>query len=278
LSTKFGVRTTHEGFGTTMRWLLEPFRRESPEAATLTVNLYTEESDLDESPTPYSVFLDQFFLNKAYDESLGDVVTSVTWQLWRVFSSLTRDFLLLHAGVVVDPRGRAIAMPAVQESGKSSTTLALLLRGYGYLSDEFAAFDPVTTRLHPVGRPLSLASTTIETFFPEVEERLRDRAEMPITIGQRFVRPRDVGAAPAKASPLGAVVFPTSDFEGRVRIEEVTRADAVSRCVGLAFNNTHYAERGPILLSRALQDVPILEIRGGTPPERADAIAGWMSD
>jgi hypothetical protein len=278
LSTKFGVRTTHEGFGTTMRWLLGPFRRESAEAADLTVNLYTEESDLDERPIPYSFFLDQFFLSKVYADSLGDVVTSVTWQLWRVFSSMTRDFLLLHAGVVVDPRGRAIAMPAVQESGKSSTTLAFLMRGYGYLSDEFAAFDPVTTRLHPVERPLSLAPTTIETFFPEIEGRLRDRAEMPITIGQRFVRPRDVGAAPAKAAPLGAMVFPTSDFEGRVRIEEITKAEAVTRCVALAFNNTHYAERGLILLSRALEDVPVLEIRGGTPPERADAIAGWLSD
>ena len=45
-------------------------------------------------------------------------------------------YLLLHAGVV-ERGGRAIVMPALPGSGKSTLTAALTLRGFRLLSDEF---------------------------------------------------------------------------------------------------------------------------------------------
>ena len=77
-----------------------------------------------------------------------------TRPLWHVHTEAIRhtgDFLLVHAGAVRTPSGRGdAALPAQPESGKSTLTLGLVQAGFGYLSDEAAAIDPVTRMLHPV--------------------------------------------------------------------------------------------------------------------------------
>jgi len=140
------------------------------------------------------------------------------------------------------------------------------------LSDEFGAVDPVTGRLSPVERPISLSPHVLPR-FPGLEDRLVDRAEPPVILGQRFVRPLDIGAKVAAPAEVGAVVFPTNDFEGPPRLTPIAKSEAVHRMVEGALNVSYYRERAVLLLSRIMERSPAYVLEGGAPAERADAIA-----
>jgi len=70
-------------------------------------------------------------------------------------------YLLLHAGVVA--RGdRALILPAVPGSGKSTLTCALHLAGWRFLSDEFGVVEPATGTVFPMLKPAALKNRSIE--------------------------------------------------------------------------------------------------------------------
>ena len=67
-----------------------------------------------------------------------------------LFCELT-GFLVLHAAVV-ERAGRALVLSGPPGIGKSTLTLALLERGFGFLSDDFCPIDRVTRQVHPFPR------------------------------------------------------------------------------------------------------------------------------
>lgn len=69
--------------------------------------------------------------------------------------------LLLHAGVV-ERQGRALVMPAVPGSGKSTLTAALSLSGWRLLSDEFGAYDLEAGAFRPALKPIGLKNQSID--------------------------------------------------------------------------------------------------------------------
>jgi hypothetical protein len=162
------------------------------------------------------------------------------------------------------------------DSGKSSLTLALLREGFSYLSDEFGALDPVSARAYPVERPIALDPEGLE-LFPGLQERLKDKDEIPIRLSRRFVRPHDVGARVSGPTPVRWIVFPQAWFEGPPRLTQISRAEAVTRLLARAFNADRYAERALILLSRIAQDAEAFELMGGSPLERAQLLSDSFS-
>lgn len=70
-------------------------------------------------------------------------------------------FLMLHAGVV-ERNGRALILPAVPGSGKTTLSAALALRRWRFLSDEFALVDGEQGRIHPLPRAAPLKNRSIE--------------------------------------------------------------------------------------------------------------------
>jgi hypothetical protein len=78
------------------------------------------------------------------------------WLIAQRFSHL----LLLHAGVV-ERDGRALIMPALPGSGKSTLTAALSLSGWRLLSDEFGAFDPANGTFRAILKPVGLKNASI---------------------------------------------------------------------------------------------------------------------
>lgn len=74
--------------------------------------------------------------------------------------------LAVHAAVAaVD--GMAVVLPAAMEAGKTTLVTALVQRGFDYLSDEIAAFDPRSGRLIPYPKPLSIDQGSWP-LFPEL--------------------------------------------------------------------------------------------------------------
>lgn len=64
------------------------------------------------------------------------------------------DWLFVHAGVVAW-NDRALVIPGVSHSGKTTLVKALVEAGATYYSDEFAVFDR-QGRVHPYARPLGV--------------------------------------------------------------------------------------------------------------------------
>ena len=151
------------------------------------------------------------------------------------FAIATRLFcyLLLHAGVV-ERGGRAIVMPAMPGSGKSTLTAALTLRGFRLLSDEFGVVRMDDARLLRMLRPLALKNESIDVI---------QRFEPTAVIGPRFPKtrkgtvahlaplPSHVDARHEVAAPA-LVVFPRFDPSAGVELEPVQKTRAFARLAG----------------------------------------------
>lgn len=81
-----------------------------------------------------------------------DAADALVADLQTFVAAVAEDRILIHAGVVAH-RGEAIVLPGASGAGKTTFVEALLRAGAGYLSDEFAVFDP-DGRVHPYARPL----------------------------------------------------------------------------------------------------------------------------
>jgi len=152
-------------------------------------------------------------------------------------------YLLLHAGVV-ERGGRAIVMPAMPGSGKSTLTAALTLRGFRLLSDEFGVVRLGDARLLRMLRPLALKNESIDVI---------ERFEPSAVIGPRFPKTHKgtVAHLAPQASHVDArhevahpalVVFPRFDPAAGVELEPVKRTRAFAR---LAVNSFNYHALGP---------------------------------
>jgi hypothetical protein len=273
LSVAFTVRSVHRGLAEALRWHLEPFHRASPAPHGYPVDVFVQDEDRRLEPPPYSFFLATELRFRS--PSLGAVLSWALWDLHAVVPRQARDFLMLHAGAVARG-GQAVLLPAPPEGGKSCLVLALLQAGFDYLSDEVGALDPVTERAYPFEKRITLGPQSLR-FFPGLEERLDDRRGLSGELRDRYVRPEDVGAGVAGASPVRWVVFLSADRNGPPRLEPVPRAEAVTRMAASAFNLYRYGERGVVLLSRVAREARAFELRGGTPAERAALLAERVS-
>lgn len=152
-------------------------------------------------------------------------------------------YLLLHAGVV-ERGGRAIVMPAMPGSGKSTLTAALTLRGFRLLSDEFGVVRLGDARLLRMLRPLALKNESIDVIA---------RFEPSAVIGPRFPKTHKgtVAHLAPQASHVDArqevanpalVVFPSFDPSAGVELEPVKKTRAFAR---LAVNSFNYHALGP---------------------------------
>jgi hypothetical protein len=236
--------------------------------------VYVREEDAGLDPPIYSYFRDDLRVARSPHPAVllayavGDIQASVPQK--------ASDYLFLHAGAVA-AEGDALLIPAPTGGGKSTLTAALLNTGFGYLSDDLAAIDPVTSRIHPFEKRIKLNHQTV-SFFPGLEDRLDDRSGLPASHDERYVRPEDLGSGVVGPARGRWLVFPTPNREGPPRLVPIPRAEAVERMTANAHNLLRYAERGVILLSRVAGEAEAFRLDGGTPPARAELLAErWLT-
>jgi HprK-related kinase A len=165
------------------------------------------------------------------------------WGVNHLLAQRLNHRLLLHAGVV-EVEGRAIVMPALPGTGKSTLTAALAVSGARLLSDEFGVVDLGNARLHPLIRPVSIKNSSIEVlsaFAPSATFGPRFPGTRKGTVAYlapdaRSYRDRRVTAAP------GIVLFPRYDAGAQVRVEPLSKARAFAK---LAVNSFNYEILGP---------------------------------
>lgn len=79
--------------------------------------------------------------------------------LFRHLFDLLDDYIVLHAGVV-ERKGRALVVYGQSGFGKTTLTLELLRRGYGFLSDEFCPIRLSDFLIEPFERLVSIKKTS----------------------------------------------------------------------------------------------------------------------
>jgi HprK-related kinase A len=152
-------------------------------------------------------------------------------------------YLLLHAGVV-ERGGRAIVMPAMPGSGKSTLTAALTTRGFRLLSDEFGVVRLADARLLAMLRPLALKNESIDViarFAPDAVIGPRFPNTHKGTVAHLAPQAAHWDARHVPATPA-LVVFPRFDQAASVDLQPVARARAFAR---LAVNSFNYHATGP---------------------------------
>lgn len=159
------------------------------------------------------------------------------WGMNYALSDRIFHCLVLHSGVVAK-NDRAVLLPAIPGSGKSTLTAALHLSGYRLLSDEFGVIEPESGELIPMVRPVALKNNSV----PIISDRFPNAVLGPIFPKTKkgdvshlspsldSVRARHTAAVPT------AVVFPRYVKGARCRMEDVDPASAFNRLAVNSFN------------------------------------------
>ena len=121
------------------------WRRRPRSAKQARVGLLAEGDDV------YSIYHDSVCTHDAPGREYALMVLET--QLSTHIARESSGFVAVHAGVVADG-DRAIVMPGLSFSGKTTLVRALVEAGAVYYSDEYAMLDEAG-RVHPYARPLS---------------------------------------------------------------------------------------------------------------------------
>jgi hypothetical protein len=185
---------------------------------------------------------------------------------WLLYGTATRAMLTfrrdynLHAGLVVSPSGRAVAVLGDSGAGKSTTTVELLRRGWCLGSDDIVVVRHTDTGpvAHPVERPIHLSDEAVRLLGgdPAVGRPIPDTVKRAYAV--------DTDPTPR---PLAALLILSRTAEG----DEVTarRVDGLSAVPTVAISADRYRiaklpEHRQDFLSwttRLCHDVPVWDLR-----------------
>lgn len=165
---------------------------------------------------------------------------------WGMNFALAERFLhalLLHAGVVAWC-DRAVVMPAIPGSGKSTLTAALMCHGFRLLSDEFGVVDLDSGELCPLVRPVALKNASIEVIaglypsaaFGPVFDKTRKGRVAHVAPSADSITRRMQRATPA------LILFPQFRRDAALKLEPVDILTAFGK---LCVNSFNYEFLGP---------------------------------
>lgn len=186
--------------------------------------------------------------------------------------------LLLHAGVV-EIGGRAIVMPALPGTGKSTLTAALATSGARLLSDEFGVVDLDDATLHPLVRPVSLKNASIDVmsaFAPSAEFAPRFPGTRKGTVAYLAPDARSYRERRRPAAP-GLVLFPRYEPDATVRVKPLSKARAFAKLAVNSFNYEILGPEGFDAVGKLLQASEVYRLSYGTLDDATGTIRELVS-
>lgn len=159
------------------------------------------------------------------------------WGLNWCVGQRCHQYLMFHSAVL-ERNGRAMLLPAIPGSGKSTLCAALAFRGWRLLSDEFGLFDLASRCLAPFPRPVALKNESIDVIrrfapeavlgplFPKTRKGTVAHLRPPAAAVQRM----------GEAVRPAWVVFPKFVKAAPVSIHPVSKAQAFLRLAHNSFN------------------------------------------
>lgn len=203
-------------------------------------------------------------------DAVGDVLHHLFWHVNSEAIRRTGNFLLIHAGSVVSPTGHGVLLPGGTGSGKTTLAMGLVRAGFGYLSDEAGAIDPVGGRVYPYPKALTLKRDPAE-LLPGLRLGNGHRRMMR---GVWHVRAEDLRPA-ALPGPTEArlVVFPRYDPDAaRAGLASISRAEGVVALAENTLNLAVYGSRALRLLGRVARRARFYRLVSGDLDEAVRSI------
>jgi HprK-related kinase A len=162
--------------------------------------------------------------------------------------------LMLHAAVL-EKHGKALILPAMPGSGKSTLSAALAQRGWRFLSDEFCLIQPSSGQVVPLPRPTPLKNESIdvirnfanEAFIGPLFPNTRKG-----TIGHLRAPTASVERMKETATPAW-VVFPQYQSQSNVVIEPINKSAAFLKLALNSFNYTLLGSLGFNLIKNIIE-------------------------
>lgn len=197
---------------------------------------------------------------------------AIGYLLWHVNVEALRragHFLMIHAGAVASPSGEGVLLPGPAGSGKTSLVAGLVRAGFGYLSDEGGAIDPVTRRVYPYPRALTLKAGSFSHFM---DVWSRD-GQPPLAAVERHVPP-DLLRPGAVVGPCEVryVIFPTYRKGVATELSPITAAAAVVELGRNAINLSLYGGRAVTLLADVVRGARAYQLESGDLDEAVRAV------
>lgn len=264
LSYYFVARWSWDSAGSYVRHLLGGFDvppqppSETDELTPGSPPVYSLVKAGDDGTARYRLLLGDYEVVSSPDPR--DALNFLSWHIHSESTRRTGDYLLVHAGAVVSPSGVGILIPGAPGSGKTSLVAGLVREGFGYLSDEVGALDPVTRRMFPVPRPLALKPGTY-TSYTEIRE-VQDPS-LPVS-WTWYVRPeelrRDALAGPCK---IGLVLFPQYRPGAAARETPMSPAEATVEAARQTMNLSLYRSRAVLLLAEVVGRARSFRLQSG---------------
>jgi hypothetical protein len=181
--------------------------------------------------------------------SADGVMENLLYQILTRTRERTKEFLLIHAGSVVTPRGEGVLLPAAAGSGKTTLVAGLIRSGFGFLSDEIGVIDHRGDVLRPYPRALNFKNGAA-AIFPDLAVD-KNRSLFPSGVGYlraEEIRP-DVMASP---SAVRFVIAPRYEEGATTRVTALSPGETVKELWANALNRDTYGARAlPILANVA---------------------------
>lgn len=184
------------------------------------------------------------------------------WGMNWCVSVCVNEYLKLHAAVVAKG-SRAIIMPGLPGSGKSTLCAAMGLSGWRVLSDEHALIPMGSQQVMPLYRPVSLKNESIpiiqsaypgSIFGPQTNETHKG----VVAHLKADLHPQSHDTDPLDAALM---VFPQYDPDVKLAIEPRTRAESFIFAGHHSFNYSVLNEAGFDTLARLIDGVECVALR-----------------
>ena len=144
---------------------------------------------------------------------------------------------MLHAAVV-EKDGKALILPAIPGSGKSTLSAALAQQGWRFLSDEFTIVDPKDGQTLPIPRPTPLKNISIQV----IKDAFPDASLGPLfpktrkgTVAHLRASTESVNLLKQKVLPQ-ILVFPKYIKNSTLELSQLNTPYAIFKLASNAFN------------------------------------------
>ena len=270
------VRTVSTDFADIVRRMLRsfPHGEGAPRDPEITFSIVTEK--VSDAQDTWAFYRDGQLIKRTSE--YWKLLRILEWQMDLFMTRVETKHLLLHSGSLAI-NGSGIILPGSSKAGKSSLTMALLIRGFGYFSDELTAISTTSGELAAFPKPLSCRDPNL---FPDLLDReeiwlgprmIEDRTNGHIKSPVWFAHPEDIRPAsisePVKVSFM---IFPQYAPEEVVRLVPMPKAQAMRKLVRHTLNFPTLGESGFRQLATIVENAKAYALSGNGLPASADLV------
>lgn len=179
------------------------------------------------------------------------------------FVARSHTAVVLHAGSVITPDGRVVAVTGHSGSGKSTLVAALVQRGCTYLSDEFTGvgLSSGLTLAHPKPLELNQLSCDLLEISPQSPPNVR-----PAELNPRAVVARQ------PSPPVSLVIAPTFEARAPLTATRMSAEEAARLLLDQTVNLSRTRRDGLAAVCEMARTVPAIAVVHGDAGQLADAL------